>query len=74
MRRHASSRFGERVYLLLDTLDQQAGNVVMLRRVSDEQIEVSHRAAEHVRGRGVCLLRHSQLKSGALRRIPYLSR
>ena len=39
---------------VLDTLDQQAGNVIMLRRVSYEQIEISHRAGEHVRGRGVC--------------------
>ena len=44
----------KRAYLLLAILDQQAGNVSMLRRVSNEQIEISHRAAEHVRGRGVC--------------------
>jgi hypothetical protein len=39
----------KRAYLLLAILDQQAGNVSMLRRVSNEQIEISHRAAEHVR-------------------------
>jgi hypothetical protein len=39
----------KRAYLLLDILDQQGGNVSMLRRVSNEQSAISHRAAEHVR-------------------------